>query len=70
MGGFYFKNGNDYGVRVTRKRGRKRTGGPKDGKVGNTNTRKGLSLPLPVSLWDPLSVPRPEEGLLGSADDI
>lgn len=44
--------------------------GPRMAGLGNTKTRKGLSLQLPISLWDPLSVPRPEEGLLGSADDV
>lgn len=44
--------------------------GPKMERLGNTNTRKGLSLLLPISLWHPLSVPFSEEGLLGSVDDI
>ena len=37
-------------------------------KKGDTNTIKGLSLLLPISLWSPLNVPRPEEDLLGFAD--
>lgn len=37
--------------------------------LGNTNTAKGPSLPLPISLWGPLSVPLPKEDLLGPVDD-
>ena len=59
-------------VRGTRKSVRKKEDqwAPKMERLGNTNTRKGLSLLLPISLWHPLSVPFSEEGLLGSVDDI
>lgn len=44
--------------------------GPRMDGLGNTNTAKGLLLPLPISLWDPFSVPLPKKDLLCSADDI
>lgn len=44
--------------------------GPRMDGFGNTKTTKGLSLPLPITLWGPLSVLLPKEDLLGSADDI
>lgn len=43
---------------------------PKMDGLGKTNTRKSFSLPLPISMWGPLSVPRPEEGLPGLAGDV
>lgn len=50
--------------------GRMGTSGPKDGCVGDSNTRRGLSLPLLISLLSPPDVPHPEEDLLGLAYDI